>query len=126
MISVSSHAEGQAMGTSYARACAAGRAQQATWRQEQAGLNREWSEIQTIPTKRLLPNLHFNGSERNYNLNLMILSLYLIHLAMIVGRYCAWEGVFVKAERFAYDTKMRYWTASCINEKSFYVVSNEL
>lgn len=68
----------------------------------------EAKEIQGIPTERLFPNP--NGSERNYNLSLMILNLYLIHLAVIVGRYCTWEGVFVKAEKFAYDTKMRYRT----------------
>lgn len=38
----------------------------------------------------------------------MILNLYLIHLAMVVGQYRAWEGVFVKADKSAYDTKMRY------------------
>lgn len=40
MISVRSHAETQATGARYARARAAGRAQRATWQQEQAGLNR--------------------------------------------------------------------------------------
>lgn len=65
-------------------------------------------EIQAIPSKRLFLNLRLNGSERNYNLNLMILNLYLIHLAMVVGQYRVWEGVFVKADKSAYDTKMRY------------------
>lgn len=72
----------------------------------------EVKEIQTIPMKILFLKLHLNGRERNYNPNLMILNLYLIYLATIAGQYCTWEGVFLKAEKFAYDTKMRYWTVS--------------
>lgn len=65
-------------------------------------------EIQTIPMKSLFLKLHLNGRVRN----LMILNLYLVYLAMIAGQYCTWEGVFLKAEEFAYDTKMRHWTVS--------------
>lgn len=87
MVSVTSQAETQTMGTHYARACswqstASNGAARAS-RFEQ-GLKKK--EIQGIPTERLFPNP--NGSERNYNLSLMILNLYLIHLAVIVGRYC--------------------------------------
>lgn len=35
----------------------------------------------------------------------MKLNLYLICLAMTVGQCCACEGMFVKAEKFALDTK---------------------
>lgn len=62
--------------------------------------------------KSLFLNLHLNGRERNCNPNLLILNLYFIYLAVIAGLYCTQEDVFLKAEKFAYDTKMRYWTVS--------------
>lgn len=34
----------------------------------------ETKETEAVATKRLFPDLHFNGSEMNYDLNLMILN----------------------------------------------------
>lgn len=40
---------------------------------------------------------------------------------MIAGQYCTGEGVFLKAEKFAYDTKMRYWTVFMALMKKYFM-----